>query len=111
MKRPSTPKQWRAYNKRLAADENYPVWKVYLCEQCGAPLMGGAHRCKGSEAREVGHHQSLVQRLREPLNISSTSDKVGTIIRAGAKLDAVGEALAYLIEKKHMKKHIKKRGG
>lgn len=59
-------------------------------------------------------HRSLVSRLRTPIdpheNVISPHNDISNIgLREVAdKLDAIGEALAYLIEKKHAKKRVKK---
>jgi hypothetical protein len=71
-----------------------------------------------SKVRKVGKHRSLVQRLRKTCrrgdqsgNMDDYSVSNRSITNIADKLDAVGEALAYLIEKKHMKIRAKQRGG
>lgn len=71
-----------------------------------------------SKARKVGKHRSLVQRLRKTCQRADQSGNRDdyaltnhTVWMLAEKLDAVGEALAYLIEKKHMKRRVKQRGG
>jgi hypothetical protein len=38
--------RWKERNDKLRANTESPVWKVYLCEQCGVPLMGLKHKCR-----------------------------------------------------------------
>lgn len=70
-----------------------------------------------AKVKKVGKHRSLVKQLRTPIDsgghvISQYHgiSNIGLRIMSD-KLDAIGEALAYLIEKKHMKIRVKKRGG
>lgn len=50
---------------------------------------------------QKGKHASVVQRLRHPLTDRSTEKQIID------KWNAIGEALAYIIEKKHDKRKIK----
>jgi hypothetical protein len=61
---------------------------------------------KRDAVEQKGRHRSLVERLRTP-------DQPGEdyFTHLADKVEAMAEALAYLIEKKHMKKHVKQRGG
>lgn len=52
-------------------------------------------------------HASLVERLRAPSGAPPYPDFAILV----DKVDAIGEALAYLIEKKHMKLRVKRNGG
>lgn len=49
-------------------------------------------------------HKTLVERLRKPLSYRATENNITD------KWNAIGEALAYIIEKKHAKRKIKKLG-
>lgn len=66
---------------------------------------------------QKGRHRSLVERLRFPIDphyaVIHADNAISNqgLRKLADKLEAIGEALAYLIEKKHMKIRTKRRGG
>lgn len=55
--------------------------------------------------KQIGRHASVVRRLRDPLVDYDGKPDGAKLIE---KINAIGEALAYIIEKKHAKRKMKK---
>jgi hypothetical protein len=70
--------------------------------------LSGEEIVQGEIMKSAPTKRSLVKRLRVPLNIAEVSASKAEIANLIDKLDAIGEALAYLIEKHKLKKAIKK---
>lgn len=66
-------------------------------------------KTKKKAAKNAKKSPSLIRRLSMKLNVDEHSDRVGTIIRACAKLDAISEALAVLMKDRRDEEFIAER--